>query len=125
MLKKIDKFYKYLLITILVVYLINFAYFGEITITFTAIALTVILEILKHRHYFKQFSPSQFSIIAVILLAGIAGTIYCFVLFHIFLNSFSFPSVLEDIFLLAVMILCLYVLMHFFKKLYSRAIEKH
>ena len=117
MLKKIDKFYKYLLITILVVYLINFAYFGEITITFTAIALTVILEILKHRHYFKQFSPSQFSIIA--------GTIYCFVLFHIFLNSFSFPSVLEDIFLLAVMILCLYVLMHFFKKLYSRAIEKH
>ncbi|QFG00910.1 hypothetical protein PB01_20105 [Psychrobacillus glaciei] len=123
MLKRIDEFYMYIMIALLVVYLINFAYFGELTITFTVIALSIILEIIIHRHHMKRHTNAQLSIIGVVLLAGIAGIIYLFVLFRIFLDPFSLSSTLEHVLLLAFVLVCLYALIRFIKNLFGRAIE--
>lgn len=125
MLKQIDEFYKYIMITLLVVYLINYAYFGEVTITFTIIALAIVLEIIRQRNHIKQFTYAQLSIIGVVLIAGIAGIIYLFVLFRIFIVPLSLPTAVEDLLLIAFALISLYILGYFLKKLYVRAIEKH
>lgn len=125
MLEQIEELYKYLLITLLVVYLINFAFFGEVTISFTVIALVIILEFIIHRHHIKKLNYAQVSIIGVVLLAGIAGTVYLFVLFGIFLDPLSLPAFLEKILLLAFVLICLYVLVYFLKRMVGRAIEKN
>lgn len=125
MLKQIDEFYKYIMITLLVVYLINYAYFGEITITFTIIAIAIILEIVKQRHVMKQLTISQLSIIGIVSLAGITGIIYLFILLRIFLNPLSLPSIVEYMLLFAFVLISLYVLKYCLKKLFGRAIETH
>lgn len=123
MLKQIDELYKYLMITLLVVYLINYAYFSEITITLTVIVLAGVLEIVKQRHSIKQLTLSQLSIIGVVLLAGISGVLYLVILFRIFLNPFNLPATLENILFFAFVVISLYALVYFLKKLFGRAIE--
>lgn len=123
MLKQIDEFYMHIMIMLLVIYLVNFAYFGEVTISFTVIALAIILEIIKHRVQMKQLTYAQLSIIGVVLLAGIAGIIYLFVLFRIFLDPFSLSSTLEHVLLLAFVLICFYALIRFIKNLFGRVIE--
>ncbi|MEI4772007.1 hypothetical protein WAX74_20640 [Psychrobacillus sp. FJAT-51614] len=125
MLKQIDHFYKYIMITLLVVYLINYVYFGKATITFIIVALAIVLELIRQRHHIKQLTYAQLSIIGVVLLAGIAGIIYLFVLFRIFIVPLSLPTAVEDILLIVFALICLYVLGFFLKKLYVHAIEKH
>lgn len=122
MLKQIEENYKYLMILLLVVYLINTAYLKEITITFTAIGLAIILEIIKQRHHIKKLTYSQLAIIGIIVLAGISGTIYIVILFQIFLQSLSIPQTLETVLLLLTALVCFYVVGYFLKKLYARAI---
>jgi len=121
-LKQIEENYKYLMILLLVVYLINTAYLKEITITFTAIGLAIILEIIKQRHHIKKLTYSQLAIIGIIVLAGISGTIYIVILFQIFLQSLSIPQTLETVLLLLTALVCFYVVGYFLKKLYARAI---
>ncbi|MFF2754614.1 hypothetical protein ACFVR1_12810 [Psychrobacillus sp. NPDC058041] len=123
MLKQIDEFYMHIMIMLLVIYLVNFAYFGEVTITFTVIALAIILEVIKHRVHIKQLTYAQLSIIGVVLLAGIASIIYLFVLFRIFLDPFSLSSTLEHVLLLAFVLICFYALIRFIKNLFGRVIE--
>jgi hypothetical protein len=121
-LKQIEENYKYLMILLLVVYLINTAYLKEITITFTAIALAIILEIIKQRHHIKKLTYSQLAIIGIVVLAGISGTIYIVILFQIFLQSLSIPQTLETVLLLLTALVCFYLVGYFLKKLYARAI---
>lgn len=123
MLKKIDELYKYIMIILLVVYLVNAVYLKELSITFSAIGIVIILEFIRHRHHIKKLSFSQLSIIGVVLLAGIAGTLYLLVLFRIFLNPFSLPSTLETMLLILFMFVCLYGLGYFLKRIFGRAIE--
>lgn len=122
MLKQIEENYKYLMILLLVVYLINTAYLKEITITFTAIALAIILEIIKQRHHIKKLTYSQLAIIGIIVLAGISGTIYIVILFQIFLQSLNIPQTLETVLLLLTALVCFYLVGYFLKQLYARAI---
>lgn len=124
MLKQIEENYKYLMILLLVVYLINTAYLKEITITFTAIVLAIILEIIKQRYYIKKLTYSQLAIIGIIVLAGISGTIYIVILFQIFLQSLSIPQPLETVLLLLTALVCFYLVGYFLKQLYARAIGK-
>lgn len=124
MLKQIEENYKYLMILLLVVYLINTAYLKEITITFTAIVLAIILEIIKQRYHIKKLTYSQLAIIGIIVLAGISGTIYIVILFQIFLQSLSIPQSLETVLLLLTALVCFYLVGYFLKQLYARAIGK-
>lgn len=73
----------------------------------------------------KKLSLPQFSIVGVILLAGVAGTIYLLVLFDIFLEPFQLPSTLETILFIFFVLVCLYALVYFLKRIFSRAIEKN
>lgn len=123
MLKQIDELYKYILIILLVVYLINSIYLKELTLTFTIIALAIILESVKHRHRIKKLSFPQLAIIGVVLLAGGAGTVYLLVLFQIFLDPFSLSSVVETTLLVLFVIVCLYGLGYFLIKMFGRAIK--
>lgn len=124
MLKEIEENYKYLMILLLVVYLINTAYLEEITITFTAIGLAIILEIIKQRHHIKKLTYSQLAIIGIIVLAGISGTIYIVILFQIFLQTLNIPQALETVLLLLTALVCFYLVGYFLKQLYARAIGK-
>ncbi|TQR17281.1 hypothetical protein [Psychrobacillus soli] len=123
MLKQIDELYKYVMIVLLVVYLINSIYLKELSLTFTIIGLVLVLEVVKHRHRIKQLTFPQLAIIGVVLLAGGAGTIYLLVLFQIFLEPFSLPSTLETMLLVLFVLICLYGLGHFLKRIFGRALE--
>lgn len=124
MLKQIEENYKYLMITLLVIYLINFAYFDEIIITFTTIGLAIILESFKQRQHIKKFTYSQLSIIGIVLLAGISAAVYIVILSSIFLQQFNLPETIETIFLIISALVCLYVLGYFMKKIYAVAMGK-
>lgn len=123
MLKQIDELYKFILIILLVVYLINSIYLKELMLTFIIIGLVIILEFVKHRHRIKQLTFSQLAIIGVVLLSGGAGTIYLLVLFQIFLEPLSIPSGLETGLLILFVLVCLYGLGYFLKRIFGRAIE--
>lgn len=124
MLKQIDSLYKYLMILLLVIYLINSIYLHEVTITFTAIALVILLEFIRHRHHIKQLTYSQLSIIGVVLLAGIAGIIYLLVMIQIFLEPIGLPQKMESVLFFACIIVGIYILWYFIGKLFGRALEK-
>lgn len=124
MLKQIDELYKYLMIMLLVVYLINSIYLQEVTITFTAIVLVVLLEIIKHRHHIKQLTYSQLSIIGIALLAGIAGIIYLLVMIQIFLEPIDLPQKMESLLYFVCIVVGIYILWYFIGKLFGRALEK-
>ncbi|SES40271.1 hypothetical protein [Psychrobacillus sp. OK032] len=123
MLKKIDELYKYILIMLLVVYLINSIYLEELMLTFTIIALAILLELVKQRHRIKQLTFPQFAIIGVVLLAGGAGTIYLLVLFQIFLEPFRLPSTLKTMLLILFVLVCLYGLGYFLRRTFGRALK--
>ncbi|TQR18988.1 hypothetical protein [Psychrobacillus vulpis] len=123
MLKQIDEFYKYIMIVLLALYIINSVYFSELIVTFTIIGLAIILEVIRNRSHIRKLTYVQLSIIGVVILAGIAGTIYLLVLFRIFLQPFSLSSTLELILLIVFVLVCLYVLAYFLKKMFGRAIE--
>lgn len=125
MLKQIDELYKYLLIMLLVIYLINSIYLQEVTITFTAIVLVVLLELIKHRHHIKQLTYSQLSIIGIALLAGIAGIIYLLVTIQIFLEPLGLPEKMESVLFLVCIVVGIYILWYFIGKLFGKALEKH
>lgn len=124
MLKKIDELYKYLMIMLLVIYLINSIYLQEITITFTAIVLVVLLEFVKHRYHIKQLTYSQLSIIGIVLLAGIAGIIYMIVTIQIFLEPIGLPQKIESVLFFLCIVIGIYILWYFIGKLFGRALEK-
>ncbi|SDN90140.1 hypothetical protein SAMN05518871_108142 [Psychrobacillus sp. OK028] len=124
MLKQIDELYKYLMITLLVIYLINSIYLQEVTITFTAIVLVVLLEITKHRHHIKQLTYSQLSIIGIVLLAGIAAIIYLLVTIQIFLEPINLPEKMESALFFVCIVLGIYILWYFIGKLFGKALEK-
>lgn len=124
MLKQIDSLYKYLMIMLLVIYLINSIYLQEVTITFMAIALVILLEFIRHRHHIKQLTYSQLSIIGVVLLAGIAGIIYLLVMIQIFLEPIGLPQKMESVLFFACIIVGIYILWYFIGKLFGRALEK-
>ncbi|WP_419960375.1 hypothetical protein [Psychrobacillus sp. BM2] len=124
MLKQIDSLYKYLMIMLLVIYLINSIYLHEVTITFTAITLVILLEFIRHRHHIKQLTYSQLSIIGVVLLAGIAGIIYLLVMIQIFLEPIGLPQKMESVLFFACIIVGIYILWYFIGKLFGRALEK-
>ncbi|MFJ8064401.1 hypothetical protein ACIQYS_07195 [Psychrobacillus sp. NPDC096426] len=123
MLKQIDELYKYILIILLVVYLINSIYLKELTLTFTIIGLAVILEVVKHRHRIKRSTFPQLAIIGVVMLSGGAGTIYLLVLLQIFLEPFRLPSALETTLIIIFLLICLYGLGYFLKRIFGRAIK--
>lgn len=123
MLKKIDELYKFILIILLVVYLINSIYLKELVLTFTVIGLVIILELVKHRRRIKKLTFSQLAIIGVVMLAGCAGTIYLLVLLQIFLEPFQLPTTLETMLLILFILICLYGLGYFLKRIFGRAIE--
>ena len=124
MLKQIDELYKYLMMTLLVIYLINSIYLQEFTITLTAIVLVVLLELIKHRHHIKQLTYSQLSIIGIILLAGIAAIIYLLVTIQIFLEPMNLPGKVESLLFFGCIVLGIYMLWYFIGKLFGRALEK-
>lgn len=124
MLKQIDELYKYLMMTLLVIYLINSIYLQELTITLTAIVLVVLLELIKHRHHIKQLTYSQLSIIGIILLAGIAAIIYLIVTIQIFLEPMNLPEKVESLLFFGCIVLGIYMLWYFIGKLFGRALEK-
>lgn len=124
MLKQIDELYKYLMIMLLVLYLINSIYLQEVTITFTAIILVVLLELTKHRHHIKQLTYSQLSIIGIVLLAGIAAIIYVLVTIQIFLEPIGLPEKTESILYFVCIVVGIYILWYFIGKLFGRALEK-
>lgn len=124
MLKQIDELYKYLMMTLLVIYLINSIYLQEFTITLTAIVLVVLLELIKHRHHIKQLTYSQLSIIGIILLAGIAAIIYLIVTIQIFLEPMNLPEKVESLLFFGCIVLGIYMLWYFIGKLFGRALEK-
>lgn len=124
MLKQIDELYKYLMLTLLVIYLINSIYLQEFTITLTAIVLVVLLELIKHRHHIKQLTYSQLSIIGIILLAGIAAIIYLLVTIQIFLEPMNLPGKVESLLFFGCIVLGIYMLWYFIGKLFGRALEK-
>lgn len=119
MLKQIDELYKYLMIMLLVLYLINSIYLQEVTITFTAIILVVLLELTKHRHHIKQLTYSQLSIIGVVLLAGIAGIIYLLVTIQIFLEPIGLPEKIESVLFFVCIVIGIYILWYFIGKLFE------
>ncbi|MFJ7828068.1 hypothetical protein [Psychrobacillus sp. NPDC096623] len=124
MLKQIDELYKYLMITLLVLYLINSIYLQEVTITFTAIVLVILLEITKHRHHIKQLTYSQLSIIGIVLLAGIAAIIYLLVTIQIFLEPINLPEKMESALFFVCIVVGIYILWYFIGKLFGKALEK-
>lgn len=124
MLKQIDELYKYLMMTLLVIYLINSIYLQEFTITLTAIVLVVLLELIKHRHHIKQLTYSQLSIIGMILLAGIAAIIYLLVTIQIFVEPMNLPEKVESLLFFGCIVLGIYMLWYFIGKLFGRALEK-
>lgn len=124
MLKQIDELYKYLMIMLLVIYLINSVYLQEISITFTAIVLVILLEIIKHRHHIKRLTYSQLSIISIVLLAGIAGIIYLLVTIQIFLEPIGLPGKMESVLFFVCIVVGIYILWYFIGKLFGRALEK-
>ncbi|WP_277583986.1 hypothetical protein [Psychrobacillus antarcticus] len=124
MLKQIDDLYKYLMIMLLVIYLINSIYLQEITITFTAIVLVILLEFIKHRHQINQLTYSQLSIIGIVLLAGIAGIIYLLVTIQIFIEPIGLPEKMESVLFFVCIVLGIYILWYFIGKLFGRALEK-
>ena len=124
MLKQIDELYKYLMLTLLVIYLINSIYLQEFTITLTAIVLVILLELMKHRHHIKQLTYSQLSIIGIILLAGIAAIIYLIVTIQIFLEPMNLPEKVESLLFFGCIVLGIYMLWYFIGKLFGRALEK-
>lgn len=124
MLKQIEENYKYIMIMLLVVYLINFAYLGELTITVTIIGIAIVTELAKQRKNIKKLTFSQLAIIGIVLLTSIAVTIYMLVLFRIFLEPLNIPAAFESIILMGFIIFCLYVIGYFLKKIYVRAIGK-
>lgn len=123
MLKKIDELYKYILIILLVVYLINSIYIKALMLTFPIIGLVIILELVKHRRRIKRLTFSQLAIIGVVLLTGGTGTIYLLVLFQIFLEPLSIPTSLETVLLILFVLVCLYVLGYFLKRIFGRVIQ--
>jgi len=123
-LKQIDELYKYLMLTLLVIYLINSIYLQEFTITLTAIVLVILLELMKHRHHIKQLTYSQLSIIGIILLAGIAAIIYLLVTIQIFLEPMNLPEKVESLLFFGCIVLGIYMLWYFIGKLFGRALEK-
>lgn len=123
MLKKFDELYKYMMIILLVVYLINSIYIKALMLTFTIIGLVIILELVKHRRRIKRLTFSQLAIIGVVLLTGGTGTIYLLVLFQIFLEPLSIPTSLETVLLILFVLVCLYVLGYFLKRIFGRVIQ--
>lgn len=124
MLKQIDELYKYLMIMLLVLYLINSIYLQEVTITFTAIILVILLELTKHRHHIKQLTYSQLSIIGIVLLAGIAAIIYLLVTIQIFIEPINLPEKMESALFLVCIVVGIYILWYFIGKLFGKALEK-
>lgn len=124
MLKQIDDLYKYLMVMLLVIYLINSIYLQEVTITFTAIILVILLEFSKHRHHIKQLTYSQLSIIGIVLLAGIASIIYLLVTIQIFLEPIGLPEKMESALFFVCIVIAIYILWYFIGKLFGRALEK-
>ncbi|MDI2586336.1 hypothetical protein OR571_04120 [Psychrobacillus sp. NEAU-3TGS] len=123
MLKRIDELYKYILIMLLVVYLINSIYVKELTLTFIIIAFVIILELVKHRKHIKKLSFPQVAIIGIVLLTGSAGIIYLLVLFQIFLDPLSLSYPLETMLLVLFVFICLYGLGYFLKRIFGRALK--
>lgn len=124
MLKQIEENYKYIMIMLFVVYLINFAYLGEITISVTIIGIAIVTELVKQRKNIKKLTFSQLAIIGIVLLTSIVATIYMLVLFRIFLEPLNIPAAFESIILMGFVLFCLYVISYFLKKIYIRAIGK-
>ncbi|WP_342599505.1 hypothetical protein MHB48_19760 [Psychrobacillus sp. FSL H8-0483] len=124
MLKQLDELYKYLMIMLLAIYLINSIYLQEVTITFIAIILVIILELIKNRHHIKKLSNSLLAIIGIVLLAGITGIIYMLVMFQIFLDTFGLPQAFETGLIILFMLMGLYVLWYFLKKIFNHAVVK-
>lgn len=124
MLKQIDELYKYLMIMLLVLYLINSIYLQEATITFTAIVLVILLELTKHRHHIKQLTYSQLSIIGIVLLAGITGIIYLLVTIQIFIEPVNLPKEMESVLYFVCILVGIYILWYFIGKLFGKALEK-
>lgn len=119
-----DELYKYLMIMLLAIYLFNSIYLQEVTITFTAIILVIVLELIKNRHHFIQLSKSLLAIIGIVLLAGIVGIIYLLVMFQIFLDTFGLPVAVETGLIILFMLMGLYVLWYFLKKIFGHAVVK-
>lgn len=71
----------------------------------------------------KQLTFSQLAIIGVVMLSGGAGIIYVLVLFQIFLEPLRLPSALETMILISFVLVCLYGLGYFLKRIYARAIK--
>jgi len=122
-LKIIEENYKYLLLLLLALYLINTLFFQEITITLTVVILVIGLEWIKHRREIKDLSYSQLSVMGVILLAGIASVFYLIVLVQIFLEPLQLPIVIVDVIIVIVFVVAVYLLYQFLKKLFTRALE--
>jgi len=112
------------MIMLLAIYLINSIYLQEVTITFTAIILVIILELIKNRHHIKKLSNSLLAIIGIVLLAGITGIIYLLVMFQIFLDTFGLPQAFETGLIILFMLMGLYVLWYFLKKIFDHAVIK-
>jgi len=122
-LKIIKENYKYLLLLLLAIYLINTLFLHEITITVTVIILVIGLEWVNHQQEIKKLSYSQLSVMGVVLLAGIASVLYLVILVQIFIEPLQLPIVIVDIIIILVFVIAVYLLYQFLKKLFQRALE--
>ncbi len=123
MLKIIEENYKYLLLLLLAIYLINTLFLHEITISITVIILVLGLEWVNHRQEIKKLSYSQLSVMGVVLLAGIASVLYLVILVQIFIEPLQLPIVIVDIIIIFIFVIAVYLLYQFLKKLFQRALE--
>ena len=123
MLKIIEENYKYLLLLLLAIYLINTLFLHEMTVSITVIILVIGLEWVNHRQEIKNLSYSQLSVMGVVLLAGIASVLYLVILVQIFIEPLQLPIVIVDIIIILVFVIAVYLLYQFLKKLFQRALE--
>ena len=123
MLKIIEENYKYLLLLLLAIYLINTLFLHEITVSITVIILVIGLEWVNHRQEIKNLSYSQLSVMGVVLLAGIASVLYLVILVQIFIEPLQLPIVIVDIIIIFVFVIAVYLLYQFLRKLFQRALE--
>ena len=123
MLKIIEENYKYLLLLLLAIYLINTLFLHEMTVSITVIILVIGLEWVNHRQEIKNLSYSQLSVMGVVLLAGIASVLYLVILVQIFIEPLQLPIVVVDIIIILVFVIAVYLLYQFLKKLFQRALE--
>lgn len=88
----IEKYHSAILCAILILYLINTAYIGSTSLSFTLFFLVVILQIIRLRKEIRKLSIIQILAILGTLLGGIVLLVLIFMGINQFITNTSFPD---------------------------------